>query len=368
MPTDPNAAPDEFVSLLTVATVGLFVIFAAAALWAAREVFIPIALAILLSYAVSPLQRVLARTGLPNPLAAALVVFVLIGGSACSVYAVRSEVSSFVASVPEAFRQLSALVSRPGDGALSQMREAAKQLEQASANATQVPPAPRGVTRVQVETTPLSFTDLMWRSTAGAIMFAGQALVVIVLLFYFLAADDFFKRKLVKIAGTLSEKRLTVEILNDIEAHIGRYLAARLLISVIVAVATSAAFWCLGMSQPAVWGLLAGLLNVVPYVGPIVVTLAAATVAFLQAGSAAHAFWIGAAETVISMFEGFLITPMLMGRAMRMNGAAVFVALTIWGFLWGLWGLLLGVPLTMALKVVCERVDVLSPLADLLGE
>jgi predicted PurR-regulated permease PerM len=221
---------------------------------------------------------------------------------------------------------------------------------------------------VQVETSPLSFTDLMWRSTGGAITFAGQSLVVGMLVFYFLAADDLFKRKFVKIAGTLSEKRLTVEILNDIERHIARYLAARFLISVIVAVATALTFWWLGMSQPAVWGLIAGILNVIPYVGPTVVTLAATVAAFLQFGSAEHAFWVGITETGINVLEGFVLTPVLMGKAGRMNGAAVFISLTIWGFLWGLWGLLLGVPLTMALKVLCDRVEALSPVAELLGE
>ena len=365
---DEPEADVERPALLTAAVVGLLVIFAAAALWAARVVFIPIALAILLSYAVHPMQRLLTRLGVPTVIAAALVMFTLVGGTACAIYGMRSQVTAFAGELPDAFRRISTLVSRPGHGALSQVRDAAKELERASANATQAPPAPRGVTRVQVETTPLSFRDLMWKGTGGAVTFAGQVLVVIVLVFYFLAADNLFKRKLVRIAGTLSEKRLTVEILNDIEQHIARYLAARFLVSVIVAVATALTFWALGMSQPAVWGVIAGVLNVIPYVGPTSVTLAAAVAAFLQFGSLEHAFWVGAAETAIGVLEGFVLTPVLMGKAGRMNGAAVFIALTIWGFLWGLWGLLLGVPLTMAIKVLCERVEALAPVAELLGE
>ncbi len=362
------ADTDESLPLLTMASVGLFVIFSFAVLWAASVVFIPIALAVLLSYAMHPIQRSLTRAGLPSAMAAAVVMFTLVGATGTAVYGVRGQVTAFVDELPDAFRRVSSLVSRPGDGAISRVREAAKELERASADATQAPPAPRGVTRVQVETTPLSFTDLMWKSTGGAITFAGQALVVVVLVFYFLAADDLFKRKFVRIADTFSDKRLTVEILNDIERHIARYLAARLLISIIVATATTVAFWWLGMSQPAAWGIIAGILNIIPYVGPTAVTFAAMVAGFLQSGSVEHAVWIGVAETAIGVTEGFVITPVLMGRAGRMNGAAVFISLTIWGFLWGLWGLLLAVPLTMALKVVCDRVEALAPVAELLGE
>jgi predicted PurR-regulated permease PerM len=173
----------------------------------------------------------------------------------------------------------------------------------------------------------------------------------------------------VKIIGTrMSEKRLTVEILNDIERHVARYLAVRVLISAIVAVATWLAFWALGMPEPAIWGIAAGVLNVIPYLGPISFTATATTVAFLRFDSLPQALLVGAAAGLISAAEGFGLTPVLMGRAGRMNGAAVFIALTCWGFLWGLWGLLLAVPMTMAIKVICDHVDGLNDVSELLSE
>ena len=357
--------------VLSIAVVGLLVLAVAFCLWAASAVFIPIAFAVLLSYAVQPVQRLLARR-LPGTVAAAVVVLAMLASGAWAVYGLRSQVSDLVASLPDAFQRVSVILREPGKGewqAVSQVRQAARKIEEASATATQAPPAPRGVTRVQVEAPPFSFTDLLWRNTGGAITFAGQVLVVIVLVFYFLAADDLFKRKLVKIAGTrLAEKRLTVEILNDIERHIGRYLAARLLISVIVCIATAAAFWALDMPQPAAWGIVAGVLNVVPFVGPTVVTIAASIAAFLHSGSPSHAVAVLVVEGGINTVEGFVLTPVLMGKAGRMSGAAVFIALTVWGFLWGLAGLLLAVPITMAVKVLCDRVDALAPIGELLGD
>jgi predicted PurR-regulated permease PerM len=286
-------------------------------------------------------------------------------------YSLRYQASAFIDSLPETARRVRAAVqdTRGAPSAITQVQRAANEIQKPSRTPGDGPAAPSGVTRVQIEATPFSARELIWWGTGGILAFAGQVVVVIVLVFYFLAAGDLYKRKIVKIIGsTLSEKRLTVEILNDIDAHIGRYLIARSLVSAIVGVATWAAFWWLGMPEPGVWGFGAGLLNVIPYVGPIAIAAGSALVGFLHFGDGTHALIVGATASAIATAEGFLITPIMMGRAGRMNGAAVFISLSIWGFLWGLWGLLLAVPLTMALKVVCDHVDDLHGVSELLGE
>lgn len=360
---------DDWRKIAVFALLGVFGLLLCAALWVAAAVFIPIALALLVSYALQPLHRLFRKAGLPAVLAAALSIAVTglaIGGAA---YAMRSQANAFVSRLPEVARRVRSELSG-GSGAPS----AVSQVEQAAheftgTTVTTQPSAKPGVTRIQVEQTPFSVRQMIWRSTGGLFALAGQGLVIVVLTFYFLASGDLYKRKLVKIVGTrMAEKRLTVEILNDIERHVARYLAVRVLISAIVAIATWLAFWALGMPEPAIWGIAAGVLNVIPYLGPISFTATATVVAFLQFDNISHALLVGAAAGAISAAEGFGFTPVLMGRASRMNGAAVFIALTCWGFLWGLWGLLLAVPMTMAIKVICDHVDGLNDVSEILSE
>jgi predicted PurR-regulated permease PerM len=364
------SGPDAFEVLVWILG-GLLLLAVGAALWAAQALFIPIAIALLLSYALQPVLRLFVRTGLPTTAAAGVTVLLTAALMGLSGYSLRLQAVSFVTELPDAAARIRARLQQSHNSqpsAVAQVQRAAHELERASVDPTPPEPVP-GVTRVQVEAPPLSASRLLWTTSAGAITVAGQTLVVVVLVFYFLAAGDMYKRKIVRIVGTtLSEKRVTVEILKDIEQHLARYLAARATISIAVAVATALALWALGMRQPAVWGGVAGLLNVIPYFGPIVFSIAAGAAGFLETNSLTHALVVLGTVSAIAMAEGFLLTPLLMGRAGRMNGASVFVALTVWGFLWGLWGMLLAVPLTMMIKVICEHIEGLHSVSELLSE
>jgi predicted PurR-regulated permease PerM len=361
--------PDDWRKIAVFALVGLFGLMLCAALWAAQAVFIPIALALLVSYALQPVHRLFRRAGLPAVLAAALAIGVTGAAIGASAYAMRSQANEFVNRLPEIARRVRDEMrgGSTASSAVNQVEQAAHEF--AGTTLTAEPPRQSGVTRIQVESNPFSVRQMIWRSTGGLFALAGQIFVVVVLTFYFLASGDLYKRKLVKIIGTrMAEKRLTVEILNDIERHVSRYLAVRVLISAIVAAATWLSFWMLGMPEPAIWGIAAGVLNVIPYLGPISFTATATLVAFAHFKSVPYALIVGAAAGGIGIAEGFGFTPILMGRAGRMNGAAVFIALTCWGFIWGLWGLLLAVPMTMAIKVIADHVEGLSDVSEILSE
>jgi len=360
---------DDWRKVAVFALVGVFLLSLCTALWAAQAIFIPIVLAVLVSYALQPVHRLFVRVGLPQMIAAGLSIGLTMAAIGGAAFAMRAQADSFIERLPAVARRARAEL-RDGTGATSAMTHVEQAAHEITGGTPEPPPpGQRGVTRIQVEPSPFSVRQMLWRSTGGLFAMAGQALVVIVLTFYFLASGDLYKRKLVKIVGTrMAEKRLTVEILNDIDRHVARYLAVRVLISAIVAAATWLAFWALGMPEPAVWGIAAGLLNVIPYLGPICITATATIVAFVHFNSVSHALLVGVAAGGIGMAEGFGITPVLMGRAGRMNGAAVFIALTCWGFLWGLWGLLLAVPMTMAIKVICDHVDGLNDVSEILSE
>jgi predicted PurR-regulated permease PerM len=188
------------------------------------------------------------------------------------------------------------------------------------------------------------------------------------LTYFLLLSGDTFRRKLVKITGpTLSEKKITVQALDEITQQIQRYLLVQLMASVVVGITTGLAFWAMGLEHAAVWGIAAGVLNLVPYIGSIVVTGAAGLVAFLQFGELNMALAVAGISLLINTIEGNLLVPVLTSRASRMNPVAVFIGVLGWGWLWGVWGLLLGIPILMVIKAVCDRVEHLKPIGEMLG-
>ena len=193
-------------------------------------------------------------------------------------------------------------------------------------------------------------------------------MVVFFITYFLMASGDSFRRKMVRIAGpTFSRKKITLEVLDEITEQIQRYLMVQILTSVLVGMATWVAFLWIGLERAAVWGVAAAILNLVPYIGAIVVTGGLALVGFLQFGTPGMALLICGVSLVIHTISSYLIAPWLTSRASRMNPVAIFVGVLAWGWLWGIWGLLLGVPLLMAVKAVCDRVDNLKPIGELLG-
>jgi predicted PurR-regulated permease PerM len=180
---------------------------------------------------------------------------------------------------------------------------------------------------------------------------------------------DLYKRKLVKIAGpTLSQKKLTVQILDEINLQIENFMRVQMVTSVLVAVATGFALWWLGLRQYVVWGILAGIFNSIPYLGPVVVTGGLGLVAFMQFDSIPKTLTICGIAFAITSLEGFLLTPALMSRASRINSAAIFTGLLFWSWIWGVWGTVLAVPMLMMIKAVCDHIEDLQPIGELLGE
>jgi predicted PurR-regulated permease PerM len=192
--------------------------------------------------------------------------------------------------------------------------------------------------------------------------------MVTFLTYFMLASGNTFRRKLVRIAGPgMAEKKLTVQALDEINAQMQRYLLVQLLASLGVGLLTGICFAIIGVKHAAVWGVAAGVLNLVPYVGSIAVTGGAALVAFLQFGTIEMALVVGGSSLVINTIEGYLLVPWATSKASSMNPVAVFIGVLAWGWMWGVWGLLLGIPILMAVKAVCDRVDHLKPVGELLG-
>jgi predicted PurR-regulated permease PerM len=315
------------------------------------------------------------RWGLPRWLSASVLIVAILGGMGGAGYAFSDDANELVASLPDAARKLRDSMHRTpkanNTSTLDSVQKAATELqkaaEEAAAGSTPQPPA-RGVARVVVQQPGFDLRQHLWTGTVGLATLVGQTVVVTCLTFFMLVSGDTYRRKLVKIAGPgLAEKKLTVQALDEINAQMQRYLLVQLLASLGTGLLTGVAFAMIGLKHAAVWGIGAAILNLIPYVGPIAITAGSALVAFLQFGSPNMALLVGGASVVIETVKGYVILPWATSKATRMNAVAVFVGVLGWGWLWGVWGLLLGMPILMAVKAVCDRVDHLKPIGELLG-
>jgi predicted PurR-regulated permease PerM len=337
----------------------------------AKEVFIPVMLSVLFSYALSPVVNWMEFRRVPRWLGAA-VLMVAIGGSiGATAYFLSNQAAQLVNALPAAAQKVrQAMKERSGksDGALETVQKAASQIEQAAQESGGGTITSRGAMRVVVESSRFNIKDYLWSGTMGLLALIGQSTVVVFLTYFLMLSGDTFRRKLIKLAGpTLSKKKITLQALNEITVQIQRYLQVQLLTSALVGVLTGLAFFAIGLENAAVWGIAAAVLNLVPYIGSLATAAASVLVGFLQFGSLNMALVVGGASLLIHTLVGNLLTPWLTSRAARMSPVAVFVGLLAWGWLWGVWGLLLGIPILMMIKSVCDRVDDLKPIGEFLG-
>lgn len=337
----------------------------------AKAVFIPVMLSVLFSYALSPLVNWMEFRRVPRWLGAAVLMVTMGASIGSTAYLLSNEAAQLVNALPAAakkFRQAVKAKSGKSEGALETMQKAASQIEQAAQESGGGTITSRGATRVVVETSRFNIKDYLWSGTMGLMALIGQSTVVVFLTYFLMLSGDTFRRKLIKLAGpTLSKKKITLQALNEITGQIQRYLQVQLLTSALVGVLTGLALWAIGLENAAVWGIAAGVLNLVPYVGSLATAAASALVGFLQFGSLNMALVVGGASMLIHTLVGNLLTPWLTSRAARMSPVAVFIGLLAWGWLWGVWGLLLGIPILMMVKSVCDRVDDLKPIGEFLG-
>jgi predicted PurR-regulated permease PerM len=370
-PEDPSLVLQRVpMNVRSMTLVLLCVLAVLATLKWASAFFIPLMIGLMFSYALSPIVDTLERFKIPRAISAAVLIIGILGGLGASAYSFSDDANQLVVSLPEAAKKVrDSLRARSGkpDTTLGTVQKAAEHLEQAAAEASPQA-ATRGVQRVVIEKPRFDIREHLWSSTIGLAGLIGQITVIMFLTYFLLLSGDTFRRKLVKITGpTFTQKKITVQALDEITAQIQRYLLVQLVASVLVGVTTGLAFWALGLKHAAVWGFAAGVLNLIPYIGSIAITGAASLVAFLQFGELNMALAVGGASLVINTIEGNLMVPWLTSKASRMNPVAVFIGVLAWGWLWGVWGLLLGIPIMMVVKAICDRVEDLKPIGELLG-
>ncbi len=335
-----------------------------------RDVLMPVALSGLVYHMLAPFVHRLVRWRVPRSLAALLVMACLIGTSSLAVWSLTDEAVAVVQQLPEAARTLRAAVrtqTRQAGGSLpEQVQKAAKELE-STANETIGTPS-QGVTRVQIEEPVLRGSDVLLGGARNLIVGGGSIVLVLVCATFMLIGGDRLKRIVVEIAGpTLTRKKVTVQILDEIARQIQRFLLVQLVTSAAVALATGLVLWRLGLQNAVIWGLVTGVLNTVPYFGPLLAT-SASSVSRCAVRHARDDAVGGRLEPADHLDRRLPAHAVSARQAVADEPVAVFIAILFWSWMWGPMGLLLAVPLTTTLKVICDHVEELQPLGKLMGE
>jgi predicted PurR-regulated permease PerM len=357
-PPRPSTVALTLIALI----LGLFAIRAGAAF------FIPLLLSLFLNYALSPVVTRLASWGVPRALGAALVVLAFSAAIAGALYRVGSDAGDVIQEIPSAVQRLRiALTHAQQDhttGALEHVQRTASELQKLAEAASPAPARPKE----PAAASGVDFSSMLLIGTSNMAIALGQLASALFLAFFLLSAGDLFRRKFLHaVGGDFSRRRMTLRILDNVDRQNQRYFAIVLLVNVAVGVAIGAGFFAMGLERPTVWGIAAAVLHTIPYVGAAMLAGAAALVAYGQFGTLQMALLAATIPIVVALVLGIFVQTWLMGRAARMNTPAVFVSLLFWGMLWGGWGLLLAVPIMVAIKTLCDHVERLKPYGDILG-
>lgn len=366
--------PATRLSSIRVAASLLSVLALFAALYLARGFFVPLLVGILASYTLHPLVNWLETFHLPRSIGAALVLALLVGGISWIGFSISDDTNALIEKLPEAARKLRRDLSAARTGtpsALQNMQDAATELQGAAADAgadstKRSKPQARSVP--MQAPAPTWLRDYTLAQSALLVTVAAQTPIVLLLTYFLLSSGAHFRRKLVQLVGpSLSRMKDAVRILDEVDVQVQHYLLAMLASNALLAVATWLVFLALGLDQAGVWGVAAGVLHFIPYLGPALLALGSGVAAFLQFGSLLPALGVAAASLLIAAIVGFAFMTWLQSRFARVNPAVLFIALLFFGWLWGVWGLLLGAPLVAIAKVVFDRVETLKPAGELLG-
>jgi predicted PurR-regulated permease PerM len=340
--------------LRSVAITGLFVLALFYTLHLARDLFLPIVLALFLSLLLRPVVRGLVRLRLPTPVAAALVMLVLVTGTGAALYQLWAPAADWVARAPQDMKKLE-----------GKLRKLLRPVQQVSRTAEQV----QQITDVSGSTTPevsLRQPGLVETLFGGAQHLLAAGFILLVLAYFFLASGDQFLRKLPRVLPPARAERV-VAIVGETESQISRYLLAVTVINLGLGLLTATALALLGMPTPFLLGAVAALLNFIPYVGPAVMATLLAMIALVAVDDVGQAALAPLAYIALHAVEANLVTPHLLGRRLPLNPTAIFVGFLFWWWLWGVPGALLAVPIMVTTKIVCDRTETLAGVGEFLG-
>jgi predicted PurR-regulated permease PerM len=343
--------------VIAVSSTGLLLLAFFYTLYFGKEFFLPITLAVMLNFLLTPAVRALKRAGVPPPLGAAVILLLFLGLVGSGVYRLWDPAVEWLQRAPQTFAQL--------DRALSALREpveairaAGEQVEALARGGDEPSPVAEG------ESSSPQLGDVILDNLRRLV---SGGIVAIFLLYFLLALDDLFLRKFAGVLPMMSQRRKAVLIVRATERDISRYVLVRTVTNAGLGITVGLAMWLLGMPNPVLWGVLAGVLNYIPYLGGFVTTVIVGLVALTTFDSLGRALLVPLVYAVIDNIEGHLVTPMILGRELTLNPVMIFTWLIFWAWIWGIPGALLAIPLLATTKIIADNIKVLAPLGAFLG-
>lgn len=316
----------------------------------------PVALAFLLALILSPLVRMLQRRGIPEGVSAVLIVLVFASGVGSAAWSLSGPASRMIDDAPQIGFELQRKLAT-----LGKPFKTVKKAEQSIKEATNEEPEP-GVQEVVVRE-----TGLLSRAAGGILEFVAGSSLTLVLLLFLLASGDLFYEKLVRSMPTMTDKKRWLRTVYDVEREVSRYLFTVSAINLGLGICVAIGLYLVGAPDPLLWGVAAALLNFVPYLGSLVGIAALAVVSIVTLPSFGWALLPPLIYAVCTILEGQFITPALVGRRLQINAVAVFLAIAFWGWLWGIVGVLMAVPILIVVKTFAQHADGLAGLQEFLG-
>jgi len=334
------------------------------ALKAAQEFIVPVVMAIVVAYTLDPVVALLERARVPRAAGTILVMTAIAVSIFGMFYVTQDQVSDIINALPEISSKLSRTLGGllSGDGSfLDKLRRAASILQESG--------TPQTDGRVVVAKSDGGLSDILLWGSKGLATFLGQATMCVFLVFFLLLSGNAFKRKFVKMAGnTLSQKKISVHMLDQINNSIHMYMAMMLVTNVALALLSWVAFRLLGLENAATWAVVAGALHIIPYFGPLLTAVGTGIAGLVQFGELGPALAVSLSSVAIALLMGVVVTTWMSGRIARMNAVAVFILLLLFTWLWGIWGTLLSVPIAFIAKVVADHIEGLEALSEFLSE
>jgi predicted PurR-regulated permease PerM len=339
------------------ATTALLGLAALHTVYFARDLLLPVTAAYFLKLALTPLVRGLRRGGVPEALGAALVLGATLGVVGLSAYQMIGPANDWIARAPQVLRQASR--------ELRAWKKPVENLTRAADHVEEIAEVGGSGTTPSVEVRGPRLTSLLFESTSD---FIAAAVATLVLLYLLLASGDLFQRKAVALLPRLEDKIAAVDLSREMERNVSRYLLTVTSINVGLGLAVGVSMHWLDMPNPYLWGMVAGVLNFVPYLGPLASVFILTLAAYVSFDDIAKALLVGGVYFGVNAVESYFVTPAILGRSMRMNSVAIFVAMILFGWAWGVYGLLLAVPILTMLKQLCERVRPLHAVGELISD
>jgi predicted PurR-regulated permease PerM len=340
----------------SVALNGLFALACLYSLRLARELLLPLALGVIVYLLLHPAVRAMARLRIPPAVGAALAMAALAATLALGAYGLSYPAASWLARAPDSLHQVEARV-KPLARRIQSWTRTAEEMQR--------------ITTVGAAATPqvtVKESSVASQLFGGMQAFLEGAVIVLTLAYFLLASGDLMLRKVVHALPRLADRKRAVEIAHEMERQISGYLFYTTLMNAAFGAAVGLMLWAMGMPNPVLWGVVAGVSKYVPYLGGLACTVVLALASLLAFPQLWHALLVPAVFLLVDTLHGNFLLPALMGRRFTLNAPVVFVGLVFWWYTWGVAGALLAVPLLSAFKIVCERVHGLSRIAIFLGD